>query len=482
MRQLAPLIAEIQYLCGMGNRSVEELSRLTIEGQAFNETHAMQIRKVNKALATLDVPDVTLLINGNQIDDEMLENPQQFVSKPWRCIIGKGQLASKITMPDEAQTFLFLDQDRFISWLDTVDPLLAPVKADQPFSGKTIFRINGLAEGLWGPSLKILGVDQVVPVVAESTLPEETPVQTNVSISAKANIKLRPRVWEITSGDEQSPVAVAIRSKSARVIAACLVQQITETTDGFSVTLKGTRKVIVPLIDAANDDHKGLASLNEALSWVYSERAEIRIKLLVEALCAELDGASSLLKSLKEFLPSALRQARDSYGFVILERKDAYHKEMREFMKDMKAQADLYSTKVRDLVSALTRDILGLLVLVGFSFIAKFDLTKLQELNSSQAFKFLCCALAGYLVLSAGLLMYTSYRDANLGFSEIKNWFKILQNYTSSDDFSDRVIGPLRKRRSYLWGMMWLIGQIYIVLVVVVWNLPSFIRLLMDWP
>ncbi|MDB5992602.1 MAG: hypothetical protein JWQ10_4005 [Herbaspirillum sp.] len=482
MGQLAPLIAAIQVLCTTSDRSHEELLRLTIEGQALTDAHAMQIRKVNAALDTLGVAHVSLLINGNQIDDEMLENPQQFVSKPWRCVISKRPLVSKIRMAGDAQTFLFLDQSRFITWLDTVDPLLAPANADQPFAGQTILRVNGMAKGLWGPSLKILGVDEVVPIVGESTLPEETSVQTNVSISASTNIKLRPRAWEITCGDEQSSVAVAIRRKSARVIAACLVQQITETTEGLSVMLKGTRKVIVPLVAATDDDHKGLASLNEALSWVYSERAETRIKLLVEALCAELDGASSLLKSLKEFLPSALKQARDSYGFVILERKDAYHKEMREFMKDMKAQADLYATKVRDLVSALTRDILGLLVLVGFSFIAKFDPTKLQELNSSQAFKLLCHILAGYLVLSAGFLMYTSYRDANLGFDEIKNWFKILQSYTSSNDFSDRVLGPLKNRRLYLWRMMVLIGVMYVVLVLVVWTLPISIRLLMGWP
>lgn len=70
----------------------------------------------------------------------------------------------------------------------------------------------------------------------------------------------------------------------------------------------------------------------------------------------------------------------------MFERMDAYHKEMREFIKDMNSQADLYAAKVRD--------ILGLLVLVDFSFIAKFDPTKPQELNSSQAFKLFCNAWA----------------------------------------------------------------------------------------
>lgn len=484
MGQLAPLIVEIQTLCGASDRAHEELLRLTIDGQSFSETHASLIRKINSALCALGATVLSLFIDEKQIDDDMLEYPQQFIGKRWRCVIGKGQLSSKIQSAGGEQTYLFFDQDRFIGWLDTVDPLLAPVRADQPFNGPTTLRINGLAKGIWGPSLKVLGIDEVLPTKgqSESVLPTESAVHSNASISASANIKLRPQAWEITDGDELSRVATAVRQKSARMMAACLVQQITETADGLSATLKGSKKIVLPLTAAVNDQHTVLPCLNEALAWVYAERTETRLKLLVEALCADLDGAASLLNGLKTFLPDALKQARDSYGFVILERKDAYHKEMRELMKDMKAQADLYATKVRDLVSALTRDILGLLVLVGFSFIAKFDASKLQDLNSSAAFALLCKSLAGYLVLSCGLLIFISYRDANLGFAEIKNWFKILQNYTSTDDFTQRVLGPLQKRRTYLWWMMFAIGLMYVVLFFLVWNLPSLIRLLMRWP
>jgi hypothetical protein len=53
---------------------------------------------------------------------------------------------------------------------------------------------------------------------------------------------------------------------------------------------------------------------------------------------------------------------------------------MRELMKDMKAQADLFAAKVRDLVASLTRDILGVLVFIGFSFIGKFDQKNLASL------------------------------------------------------------------------------------------------------
>lgn len=90
MGHLAPLIAEIQVLCTMGDRTHEELSRLTIEGQAFTDALATQVRKINSALDALGGTDVSLLINDNQIDDEMLEFPQQFVTKSWRCVISKG--------------------------------------------------------------------------------------------------------------------------------------------------------------------------------------------------------------------------------------------------------------------------------------------------------------------------------------------------------------------------------------------------------
>ena len=150
-------------------------------------------------------------------------------------------------------------------------------------------------------------------------------------------------------------------------------------------------------------------------------------------------------------------------------------------MKDMKTQADQYASKVRDLIAALTRDVVGVLVLVGFSFIGKFDVTNLQQLVTSAPFAILCKALAVYLVVSSALLATATIRDANLGLEEINGWFKILQNYVSSPDFAERVLGPLQKRRTFLWIMLGIVGILYVAVIRLVWQLPYVIPAYFGW-
>jgi hypothetical protein len=482
MSILTPALIEVDRLTLLGERVNEEPTRVSVEGSSLTDEVAGQVIKINEALDRLGVGHASFLVDGRQIDSDVLPHTQQLLAKPWRWVIGKGNLVAKIKTDSEAKIFLFLNPVRFVRWFETVDPFVGSTRTDQPFNGPTTIRIHGLDRGVWGPSLRVLGLDEVdPPSIMPTALPTESSVHTNVSISSDRPIKLRPRDWEITGGDLTTPTGIATRRKSTTVMAACLAQQITQTGDELKLTLKGSKKVELSLMPAEDTQQDLLPTLTGALAWVYEERTETRLKLLVERLCVDLDGTVSFIAGLQLYLTDALQQARDSYAFVILERKDAYHKEMREFMKDMKGQADQYAAKVRDLVSALTRDVLGVLVLVGFSFISKFDVVRLQEMNKSAEFALLARTLAGYLLISCALLLYISYRDAKMGYSELSNWFKILQNYTSKSDFKDRVLAPLDARKSYLWKMMFGIGFVYLSLVIAVWNLPALVGAAMGW-
>ncbi|MFW1886444.1 hypothetical protein ACG91E_20300 [Acinetobacter nosocomialis] len=192
----------------------------------------------------------------------------------------------------------------------------------------------------------------------------------------------------------------------------------------------------------------------------------------------DIDSSNSLIKGMNLFLDEALQQAKDSYTFVILERKDAYHKEMRDLLKDMKSQADMYAAKVRDLVSSLTRDILGILIFVALSFISKFDTNNLTKLINSIELATFLKFLSGYLILSCTLQLISHYRDANLSYDESKQWLGILQNYTSKHDNKEKFIEPINRRRNTLFIAMFLCGLIYMLLAITIWNLPTIIHYL----
>jgi hypothetical protein len=215
------------------------------------------------------------------------------------------------------------------------------------------------------------------------------------------------------------------------------------------------------------------AKLIAAVEWVYEERAETRLRLVMDRLSIDVDASSTLVAGLQLHLANALQQAQDSYAFVILDRKDAYHKELRELMKDMKAQADLYAAKVRDLVASVTRDTLGVLVLVGFSFLGKFDSNNLRALLESAELQLLLRCLSIYLIVSFVMQWTTHWRDASLAYKESLRWLSVLQSYTSKSDSRSNFLDPLDARRRTLWIALSVSGAMYAALAVAVWNLPK---------
>ena len=248
-------------------------------------------------------------------------------------------------------------------------------------------------------------------------------------------------------------------------------------TDGsYEATLQGTKRLSLSLFDIGQKaGSKTLQQLIEAVAWVYDERPETRLGLLMDRLSIDIERGQSLLSGTEHHLAAALNQARDSYAFVILDRKDAYHKEIRELMKDMKSQADLYAQKVRDLVSSIARDALGILIFITFSFVARFDKENFSELLGSAGLSVISKVLACYLVLSLIIQSAAHFRDVVLSDQESKKWLDVLQHYSSSDDKENRFLEPIRKRRNTFYIALAIAALIYMMLTIATWNLPSLI-------
>ena len=292
-------------------------------------------------------------------------------------------------------------------------------------------------------------------------------------------VRISPRTFALTWGNLEHELAKPFIRLGILALSSCLVQELRCEQDNYKVTLRGLKRQELPLFnDLDTYDIILLKNLIKAVAWVYEERSETRLKLIMDRLSMDIGPRMSLVKGMESFLEDALQQAKDSYAFVILERKDAYHKEMRDLLKDMKSQADMYAAKVRDLVSSLTRDILGILIFVALSFISKFDQNKLTELLNSIELATFLKFLAGYLILSSTLQSISHFRDANLSYEESKQWLGILQNYTSKDDNQKKFIEPISKRRCTLFIAMIACGLIYLLLAIAIWNLQLIINFL----
>lgn len=480
MSNLIALLDQVQSLCATASHTLEESFRFRVEGDSLSAEQVKAIEAIFTSCAKLNVSAPTLMLDGESADIAELTFSH---GENWRLIISKTGLASQLKMRPDEQTCLFFSVEGFDIWSQQLTPFHPQSELDPDFSRPLTVRVHGLPHGFGGPSLWVLPVDAPEPLVpAVSNLPDDEAVHKLVHlISPDQTLRVSPRSWALNWGDLTGVQAREWLRLSCLVLGACLVSELKSSDAALRVTIRGAKSHTVGLWQSHADlQWKPLQdSLMVAVEWIYAERSETRLKLLMDRLSIDIDPAECWLSSLHRHLRSALKQAQDSYAFVILDRKDAYFKEMREVMKDMKSQADLYAAKVRELVSSLTRDILGVLVFAGFSFIGKFDQRNLRELLGSGELSLLLKFLAGYLFLSCVLQLATHWRDADLAFDESSRWLGILRNYTSQSDSAEKFIEPLKKRRDTLCVAMAVSAGLYCLLVLAVWNLPFIVQLLL---
>lgn len=478
MSDLRPLMDRITALRAAASSTTEESFRLICEGQKLTPEIASELLAIRSIVESLNIEPPSVLVGGTAIGDDDLQDLTVVGGDSWKLILAKSTLAAKVSARPDEQTVLFVSLEGMVEWATTRDPFIHTSPLEPDFSKPVTLRVHGLTLGFGGPELWVLPLYGDPPkCVALSHLPETAAVNDVIHLNVDKLVKVSPRGWALTWGDLDSSAVRPWRRLSCMVLAACLVQELRRSTNATEVTIRGAKRVSISLSEGVEDCSRGLVEqLVTAVQWVYSERPETRLKLVMDRLSIDIDGKQSFLTGLEAHLAEALKQAQDSYIFVILERKDAYYKEMRDLMKDMKAQADLYAAKIRDLVASVTRDILGVLVLIGFSFLGKFDTKNLTQLMASNELALLLKFLAGYLILSCLLQMITHWRDAQLAFAESQKWIGLLRNYTSKADSEDQFLAPIERRRLTLWVALGICALLYTILAIAVWNLPLIVR------
>lgn len=475
----ADLICAVKDLSTRASNVVEEAQRVLLEGTSLDGDTAELLKiTVNRALE-LEINPVLNIDNASVDPRDMVDITPGAI--PWSLVIGKRRLAAEKPARNDEDTLLFFSVDGFQKWLKNIDPFTCHIQADALFTKPTTVRVHGLSEGFGGQSLWVLPLDALEPPIAKSNLPSFEVVHGFIHINTTDQaVRVCPSCFALTWGDLKAAVAAPLLKISASVLSSCLVQELKRIHQQYEVTLRGTKRISMPL---STPDQvvvpETIRALIEAVSWVYEDRPETRLQLIMDRLSIDSESGDTLLSTVEANLVSALQQARDSYAFVILERKDAYHKEMRELLKDMRSQADLYAAKVRELVNSLTRDILGVLVFVGFSFIGKFDHEHLAELLVSDELSLLVKFLAGYLLLSCLFQIVVHWRDASLGLKETECWLDILQNYTSKKDRKSKFSKIIGKRKTTLYIAMTVASFVYLVLIIATWNMPCIVGTLL---
>jgi hypothetical protein len=481
MADLKDLCKNINDLCAIATKVSEESFRITIKGDELSQEIAILISKLHTLLESMGLNLPTFQSGNISIDPEERGDFSEFLGASWSITLGKTALTELLTSRQNDTKVLFFSTENFNKWVSEIDPFIKNSPLHPDFTNPITIFVDGLAESFGGPSVWVVPLNFDVAAMGDiepCDLPSSSAVHKLIHINSDCLMIISPLGWVITWGNLEQDLAKNWLKLSAMVLSACLVQELYRSDNTIHATLRGTKLISVPL--TRDVELGGLHQiLIQTVLWVYDQRPETRVKLIMDRLSIDFTPTQSLLVGMKESLPEALKQAMDSYAFVILDRKDAYHKEMRELMKDMKSQADLYAAKVRDLVSAISRDVLGILVFLAASFLGKFDQSKIHEVIASNEFSLLMKFMAGYLIVSFTLQLLTHLSDANLSYRESTKWLKVLQNYTSREDNNDGFIRPILNRRLTLFFALGGVGLIYVLLAILVWNLTFVIQLLL---
>jgi len=390
----------------------------------------------------------------------------------WRLNISKTVFSRDLKAKDSDPAILFFfDQDVFKDWLDVFNPLKSNNNVFVQNESVIIFLV-GLEASYGGPRLAVLPLESSEDIdswwPSKDELPAEKTLREHVHLVPSEPIRLSPRSFALTWGDFGSQLASPFRRMSAMCVAAGFADVIYGQE---KVVLKGVRHLEIALFDKAGEipDKDTLSLMQNALSWVYEERVDTRKRLISDRLCLESDNERSFICLLTQHLDDSLKQSKDQYRFVILDRKDEYTKELRSLLKDLRQQADLYAEKVRGLIGGLLRDTLAAFVFVALSLSSRLG-SKVDVLMSEAGVLFFK-ALAVYFVVSALFQLTSAFRDIVLSDRELQKWSEVTREYFSRKELNERINKDLRDRRITFYVYMGLVLTLYFVMAGISWNM-----------
>lgn len=395
----------------------------------------------------------------------------------WRLTIGKDRLVKLLEFDvNTTAIILFIEPKSYLSWANKLSPIFFD---GLDFTKHTKILVNDINEPFGGSFISVQSLNKNIDRDNfESKMPKEEAVRKILHLISDNKILLDPNALSLNWGNLDSEYALPFKRLLVQVMALTLVQDIYIKEGELRVVIRGTKRVDARLgtkIESLSKAH--LEAIMEAVEWVYAERQETRHKLFSDRLSLDIHEDKDFILELNEkVVKNALKQAKEKYGFVILDRKDAYNKELRDIMKDVRTQSDLFAAKSRDLMSGLLRDSLAVLFMVGISLVGRANSSQIHVLINVVEVQLFFKVLAVYFTVSAVLQITSGLRDLHLSSKESESWQRLTKEYVTEEIFNECYIQPIAKRRTMFYTVAALCTLIYTGLAVLSFNVKKFVE------
>jgi hypothetical protein len=462
---LQDIFKQLDKIISKGGGFTEVWGNLTIDVSYYADllVDIQGLSACLKAYNNLLVPQIRVgsdLIEIDEIDD--------YSGCQFTIVINK----TNLKIIDDYSVQFFYDLDSFEDWLKNISPFtkLAYLKI------KII--VHELNTSCGGPNLLITGDFDEAFDSQEESLPINSKISDHVIIPNGQNLAYNVHEYLITFINKRKSKPKTNYYDFCLIYScATLCGTFVNELDGIIVILQGVKRIKVSLYnDKTEVDLNFSLLLKEIVEWIYQDsdnaKIDIRRKLFLDRITLDIDYEQPLLNELPLIAKNGFDQAKERYSFVMLERRDAYAKELAVLLKDLKSQSELYSTKLRSLLGNLARDVLAGILLVGFSLFTKFKeieaLLKYETLVNV-IFK----GLALYFMASALMQLITDISDVILSKRELNYWSKC----TSETMPKKEIDGHMRKTltpRLFVTSIIYLLLiTLYAIIARVTWRFPE---------
>lgn len=302
-------------------------------------------------------------------------------------------------------------------------------------------------------------------------IPSFEKITTNVHIAARENFILEPKKLYIESGN-YSKITAPFFEMCGKSLGSCLVSEIVNENQ---IILRGIRKIELPIYNTkVTFDLNKLRELKNVIKWIYEEKTDLKIKLFLDRFTLDLDLNKDYISELLKLNKTCFEQAKERFSFITFERKDQFQKELRDLLKDLKNLSDLYTTKVRSLLSNLLRDVLAGLILIGITILSKVDLSTISSSNSiiDLVFK----AFAAYFLISISYQSVFDLIDIKKTKKELIFWKKTSREYISDKEFDDYLYSTVGEREKFTYSFYILLIISYLGLAYISFNFVNVIQ------
>jgi hypothetical protein len=408
-------------------------------------------------------------LDGNSVNEEDLSDYIAGASS-WEISVNKSGYIK--VNPDQSIIIFFLFQNNLCSWIKNLNPF----DKENPFNKykKIKVFVSDINLPLYSNTVEFLPVNYACSTTTlnKFNLPSVDQINQNVHLLSDRDVIINPANFILIDGDIESEIAKEMRKHAITILSSSLISSFYNES---KVTIDGYRTLILRLSDSSETyTHDQLVLLCEVIDWVYKEKTATRKKLILERLSIDLTENESLIHGLKNHLKNAYTQAVSRYNFIILERKDLYLKELKDLLKDIKGQSDLYSQKIRTLLSNLLRDSLAALLLVGFTVFTKFSDN--IQLDKNKLLDYVFSGLAIYYIISILYQIMIDVIDINVSKKELLYWKNTTRELLPEGEFNMHINESLKGRKTSLYLVYPLIILSYLLVSFACYKFPSYFK------